>query len=408
MARDTLFSGESKNIEYKITLPDKSEKYMKTIVAFANTQGGKLIVGIDDKTHEIVGVANEILFQLMDGIANAISDSCMPQIIPDIEPQTIDGKTVIIVSVEAGKNRPYYLKSKGKENGTYIRVAGTSRQAFPEKIRELEMEGARISWDELTCVGYPVSKEATEKLCSNIENFREKVGMTERSVKKEQLISWKILKQSEGQLLATNAYALLTSDYFPFSKTQCAVFKGTDRAVFLDKREFTGPIYTQIEEAVDFVLRNIRLGATIDGLVRKEKYELPPEAIREMIINAHCHRNLLDESCIQVAVYDDRLEVTSPGGLYNGLTYEEVMNGHSKIRNKAIANIFSQMGLVEAWGSGIKRIFNAAKEYALPEPKIQEFDNMFRVELFRNNSMTESEKEAGESSEKSRRRFGYN
>lgn len=381
---------------------------MKTIVAFANTQGGKLIVGIDDKTHEIVGVANEILFQLMDGIANAISDSCMPQIIPDIEPQTIDGKTVIIVSVEAGKNRPYYLKSKGKENGTYIRVAGTSRQAFPEKIRELEMEGARISWDELTCVGYPVSKEATEKLCSNIENFREKVGMTERSVKKEQIINWKILKQSEGQLLATNAYALLTSDYFPFSKTQCAVFKGTDRAVFLDKREFTGPIYTQIEEAVDFVLRNIRLGATIDGLVRKEKYELPPEAIREMIINTHCHRNLLDESCIQVAVYDDRLEVTSPGGLYNGLTYEEVMNGHSKIRNKAIANIFSQMGLVEAWGSGIKRIFNAAKEYDLPEPKFQEFDNMFRVELFRNNSMTESEKEAGESSEKSRRRFGYN
>ena len=305
MARDTLFSGESKNIEYKITLPDKSEKYMKTIVAFANTQGGKLIVGIDDKTHEIVGVTNEILFQLMDGIANAISDSCMPQIIPDIEPQTIDGKTVIIVSVEAGKNRPYYLKSKGKENGTYIRVAGTSRQAFPEKIRELEMEGARISWDELTCVGYPVSKEATEKLCSNIENFREKAGMTERSVKKEQLINWKILKQSEGQLLATNAYALLTSDYFPFSKTQCAVFKGTDRAVFLDKREFTGPIYTQIEEAVDFVLRNIRLGATIDGLVRKEKYELPPEAIREMIINAHCHRNLLDESCIQVAIYDN-------------------------------------------------------------------------------------------------------
>ena len=407
MARGTIFSGESKNIEYKVTLPDKSEKYMKTIVAFANTQGGKLIVGVDDKTHEIVGVENEILFQLMDGIANAISDSCMPQIIPDIEPQTIDGKTVIIVSVEAGKNRPYYLKSKGKENGTYIRVAGTSRQAFPEKIRELEMEGARISWDELTCVGYPVSENVTEKLCREIKSFREKAGMTEHSVKKEQLINWKILKQNEGKLLATNAYALLTSDYFPFSKTQCAVFKGTDRAVFLDKREFIGPIYTQIESAVDFVLRNIRLGATIDGLVRKEKYELPPEAIREMIINAHCHRNLLDESCIQVAIYDNRLEVTSPGGLYNGLTYEEVMNGHSKIRNKAIANIFSQMGLVEAWGSGVKRILNAAKEYGLPEPKFQEFDNMFRVELFRNSlPMTSENKHIGETSEKHRRNIG--
>ena len=212
---------------------------------------------------------NEVLFQLMDGIANAVSDSCTPQIIPDIEPQTIEGKTVIVISVEAGKNRPYYLKSKGKENGTYIRIAGTSRQAFPEKIKELEMEGARISWDELTCVGYPVSEEATEKLCHDIENFRKKARMTEHPVKKEQLINWKILKLGEGKLLATNAYALLTSDYFPFSKTQCAVFKGTDRAVFLDKREFTGPIYLQIEEAVDFVLRNIRLGATIDGLVRK-------------------------------------------------------------------------------------------------------------------------------------------
>ncbi len=341
---------------------------------------------------------NEVLFQLMDGIANAVSDSCTPQIIPDIEPQTIEGKTVIVISVEAGKNRPYYLKSKGKENGTYIRIAGTSRQAFPEKIKELEMEGARISWDELTCVGYPVSEEATEKLCHDIENFRKKAGMTEHPVKKEQLINWKILKLGEGKLLATNAYALLTSDYFPFSKTQCAVFKGTDRAVFLDKMEFTGPIYLQIEEAVDFVLRNIRLGATIDGLVRKEKFELPPEAIREMIINAHCHRNLRDESCIQVAVYDDRLEVTSPGGLYNGLTYEEIMSGHSKIRNKGIANIFSQMGLVEAWGSGINRIFNAAKEYGLPKPEFMEFDNMFRVELFRNSlPMVQS---IGEASEK--------
>lgn len=264
-----------------------------------NTQGGKLIVGVDDTTHQVIGVENDVLFSMMDAIANAVSDACTPQIIPDIEPQTVEGKTVIVVSVEAGKNRPYYLKSKGKENGTYVRVAGTSRRAFPEKIKELEMEGARISWDELTCVGYPVTE-----------------------------------------------------------------------------------------------------AATIEGLVRKEKYELPPEAIREMIINAHCHRNLLEESCIQVAIYDDRLEVTSPGGLYNGLTYEEVMNGHSKIRNKGIANIFSQMGLIEAWGSGIKRIFTAAKEYGFPKPKFQEFDNMFRVELFRNSfSVIREGQDIGEASE---------
>ena len=97
------------------------------------------------------------------------------------------------------------------------------------------------------------------------------------------------------------------------------------------------------------------------------------------------HRNHhLDESCIQVAIYDDRLEVTSPGGLYNGLTYEEVMKGHSKIRNKLIANIFGQMGLVEAWGSGIRRIISAAGEYGLPVPTVEVFDDMFRVNLYRN------------------------
>lgn len=94
---------------------------------------------------------------------------------------------------------------------------------------------------------------------------------------------------------------------------------------------------------------------------------------------------------------NDRLEVTSPGGLYNGLIYEEVMNGHSKIRNKGIANIFSKMGLVEAWGNGIKRILNAAEEYGLPKPRFQEFDNMFRVELFRNSfPMMEENRDIGE------------
>lgn len=384
MAKDELFSGESKNVEYKVIVPDKSEKYMKTVVAFANTQGGRLVIGIDDKTHHVVGVDNDSLFQMMDALTNAISDSCEPQIIPDIEPQTVDGKTVIIITVEAGKNRPYYIKSQGKAKGTYIRVAGTSIPAHQEKISELEMEGARISWDELTCIGYEVTEEATQALCKDIEAFRKKAGLSEHKVKKEQLFNWKILKKSEGDVLASNAYVLLTSDYFQFAKTQCAVFKGTDRTVFLDKREYTGPIYKQIESAVEFVLRNIRLGATIDGLVRRERYELPIEAIREMIINAHCHRNLLDESCIQVAIYDDRLEVTSPGGLYNGLTYEEVMKGHSKIRNKLIANIFGQMGLVEAWGSGIRRIISAAKEYELPVPTVEVFDDMFRVNLYRN------------------------
>lgn len=194
MAIDDLFLGESKKIEYKSMVPEKSEKYMKSIIAFANTQGGRLIIGVDDKTHQVVGVNNDDLFQIMDSLANAISDSCEPQIIPDIEQQTVDGKTIIVVTVEVEKNRLYYIKSKGKENGTYVRVAGTSRLASADKIKELEMERARISWDELTCIGYKVPDEATQTLCNDIEEFRKKSGLVERTVNEKKLYNWKILQ----------------------------------------------------------------------------------------------------------------------------------------------------------------------------------------------------------------------
>lgn len=137
-----------------------------------------------------------------------------------------------------------------------------------------------------------------------------------------------------------------------------------------------------------FVLRNIRLGAEVKGLLRSESYELPVEAIREMIVNAHCHRNMTDESCVQVAIYDDRLEVTSPGGLYNGLTFEDMMQGHSKLRNRVVANVFSQMGLVESWGTGIKKIRDLAVKYGLSEPEFIEMPETFRVNLYRKGTET--------------------
>lgn len=402
MAIEEIIRGESKNTEFKEMLPKNSAKYMKTVIAYANTQGGKLFFGVVDETRKIVGIDESVLFQLMDSIANAVSDSCEPQIVPEIEPYTIDGKTIIIVTVSPEPQRPYFLKSKGKEKGTYIRVGATTRLASPEKIKELEMEGAKISWDELTCIGYSVTENAIKKLCRDMNTRRkemqERKNQTEKfpTVTRTNLENWKVLKKTGGEYLASNAFVLLTSDYFQFSKTQCAVFKGTDRTVFLDKREYIGPIYEQIDKAMNFVLRNIRLGAKIEGLQRKEAYELPVEAIREMIVNAHCHRNMTDESCVQVAIYDDRLEVTSPGGLYNGLTFEEALQGHSKLRNRAIANIFNQIGLIEAWGTGLQRILNAAREYGLQEPEFIEMPETFRVNLFRQSLSTDSSKNVGD------------
>lgn len=294
----------------------------------------------------------------------------------------------MVVEIYPGANRPYYFKRLGKNQGTYIRVGGTSRPADSTKIKELEMEGSNLSLDELICVGYPVTNDAISKLCSDIKQYASEAFEGEerkavREISVEKLLNWKILRGTEKTLLATNAFVLLTSEYFPFSKIQCALFKGVERDVFIDKKEYAGPLYEQIENAYQFVLRHINLGAEIEGIVRKESYELPTGAIREMIVNAVCHRNYMDNSCVQVAIYDDRLEVTSPGMLYGGLTLVEAISGRSKIRNRAIAEVFSRMEIIEEWGTGIRRIINRAREYGLPEPNFLEIGDTFRVILYR-------------------------
>ena len=412
MTMEEIVHGESKNVEFKETLPDKSEKYMKTIIAFANTQGGQLIVGVNDVTREVTGVDMDSVFKIMDRITNAVSDSCTPQIVPDITFQTIEGKTIVVVYVAPGANRPYYMKSRGKEGGTYIRVAGTSRQADADKIQELELEGARISWDELICVGYEVKENAIKKLCRDMNRYRNEMqqrkGNAEKlqQVTRAQLLNWNVIKKTEDGYLASNAFALLTGKHFYYSRTQCAVFAGTDRGEFIDKKEYDGPLYGQIEEAYAFVLRNIRRSAKVEGLIRREGHELPPDAIREMIINAHCHRNFLDNSCVQVALYDDRLEVTSPGGLCYGLTLEEAISGRSKQRNRIVAEVFNQMGLIEAWGTGLRNIRKAAKEYSLPEPQFIEMTGTFRVNLFRGLSPMEDRQKIGKTSAKNLKSIG--
>lgn len=379
--------GESATLEFKLTLPKDTEKFTRTVIAFANCQGGRIIFGIDDHSHCIVGIEADEVFPMMDAIANAISDSCTPQIIPNIEPQTIDGKNVIVVNVRPQYNRPYYLSGKGRDKGTYVRVGATSRPADEDKVTDLLMEGKRISWDELSCMEYPVVQEDVNRLCEEIRNHRIKAGLSDRLPDAGQLVSMKVLKKDELGLHASNAFALLTSSYFQFAKIQCALFKGCDRGVFIDKKEFEGPIYGQIDEAVNFVLRNIRLGVTIGKVLRHEKYELPPEAIREMIINAVCHRDYRLSSCVQVSVFDDRLEISSPGGLYNGLTFDEMIEGHSSIRNRSVATVFQQMGIIEKWGTGIRRICNLAADYGLLAPKFTISENFFTIELFRTNAL---------------------
>lgn len=384
MDKSTLLKGESKTLEFKAALSSKSESYLKTVVAFANTDGGRLIFGIDDKSRQVVGVEKDDVFKIMDAIANAVSDSCAPKIVPDISFETIEDKTVVLVDIAAGFNRPYMLKSGGLDKGVYVRVGATSRPADTEQIREMMLDGSNQSWDEQVCRSYALTDRAVKKLCSDINRYRtEKDGQNAPKTTKETLIGWGVLKQDKTEVLPTNAFALLTDNPFGQAKIQCAVFKGESKSVFLDRKEYEGSLCRLLEDAYQYVLRNIRMGAVIEGLIRQDKFELPPAAIREMICNAICHRSYMDEGMIQVSVFDDRLEVSSPGALCRGLTLKDALKGRSKPRNKVIAEVFSRMGIIEKWGTGLQRIVDLAKQESLKEPVFENNDSFFRVILYR-------------------------
>ena len=206
-----------------------------------------------------------------------------------------------------------------------------------------------------------------------------------RKITRNTLLSWKVLEEKNGRIFPTNAYILLSGkeNWEVSRKIQCGVFKGETRSIFVDKKEFEGSIIMQLEKAYQYVLEKINLGSDIVGIYRVDKYEIPPKSIREVIANAVIHRSYLEPNDIQVALCDNRLEITSPGMLLSGVNVKRMKEGYSKLRNRAIASVFAYVNIIEKWGSGIPRIMNEIREYGLQEPEFIAFENDFRVNIYR-------------------------
>lgn len=389
------YFGEDKNIEYKREIPGNHEKFLKDIIAFSNTSGGKVIVGIEDETNIVYGIGEQNPFKLSDSISNMISDACTPQIDPDITMRTLEGKTVLEVEVVPGKFRPYYIASKGKETTAYIRINGTSRPADARKLKELELEGQNLSYDKMLCIGKEYDEKEALHLCKEMKRIALEACKSEnekaevKDMTLEKLEDFGVLSKSGKKFSVTNAFELITDNKNRNAKVQCALFKGTTRDIFIDQKEFTGPIYEQVDDAYHFILRHINLGAEINGVYRSEEYELPTKAIREMVANAVVHRSYLDEACVQVCIFDDRIEVLSPGMLYGGLDIATAKMGKSRCRNEAIAEAFHYMHIIESWGTGIPRLYNKCAEYGLSEPLFEEFGDGIKVTMFRKVSNTQ-------------------
>ena len=253
----------------------------------------------------------------------------------------------------------------------------------------MELEGQSISYDSMQEIGQVYDYEKALELCRSMKKIAMDSCNTEeernaiKDMTIEKLEDFGVLCKVGNNFYPTHAFNLMTDNKNKYAKVQCGLFKGTTRDLFIDQKEFAGPIYEQVDDAYNFVLRHIDMGAEINGVYRSDSYELPISAIREMVANAIVHRSYLDRSCVQVCIFDDRIEVLSPGMLYGGIDIETAKLGKSTCRNEAIAESFHYMHIIEAWGTGLPRMINRCREYGLPDPVFEEFGDGFKVTIYR-------------------------
>ena len=360
--KELIKQPEGRRLEFKSVLPENAD-LAKTIVAFANDAGGELYIGVRNNPREVVGVAEDELIAIEEKVSSIIYDRCYPAILPEITFLTDEDKHLIKVSVYRGSTPPYYLKDKGKLQGTYIRVGSTNRLADETIIAELERRRRNVSLDSEVVVDKPAEQLNLDNF---VDVFKEKTGET---LNAQVLKKLELTKELNGITYPTNALVLFSDDelrnsMFHYAKVECARFKGTGSEEFIDQKSVMTNIATQAEDAYNFVLRHINKGATVEGVYTVSHWEYPIKAVREAIRNAIVHRDYsLTGKDVKVAVYDDMIEITSPGLLPPSIDYSAMESRQSDARNKVIAPIFKRMGIIDQWGNGLKLIFDELKAY---------------------------------------------
>jgi ATP-dependent DNA helicase RecG len=283
---------------------------------------------------------------------------------------------VLVVEVFRGNLLPYYLKSQGKNNGTYLRIGATNRKADFEHILELERQKRNQSFDEEVC-------REQDWRALDLTALMSRFAARGKPLDEEKLKNLKLIKLEQGTLYPTQGLMILLGQY-PHVVMKCARFKGTDMSVFLDRKEFSGDLLGQLEQAEAFIKNHIHLRSEINGLQRTDTFELPESALREAVVNAVVHRDYTNQGRdIKIGVYDDIVNIVSPGGFPSTLTAETLLDGRSEIRNRVIARVFKELGYIEQWGSGIQRMRSACLAMGLVEPRLREQGDFVDVEFYR-------------------------
>ncbi len=357
---------ENIDIEFK-------ELYSKTIlrevVAFANTDGGTIYVGVRDDG-SVVGIdePDETILK----ITNIIRDGILPEVVPFVQAElvTMEEKTVIKISIAVGSERPYYIRERGlTPEGVFVRRGSACQPLSVAGIREMILETSGKSYEEGRCL----LQELT------FESFTNEMSLRKIDCGKAQM---KTLHLIGADGLYTNL-ALLLSDQCPYT-IKVAIFQGKDKTLFRDRKEFSGSLLKQLNDVYQYLDMNNKTKASFKGLLREDVRDYPEEALREALLNSIMHRDYSFNGSTIINMFDDHIEFSSLGGLVTGLSMEAIFMGVSQSRNPNLAAVFYRMNLVESYGTGIDKIQRLYADSSM-SPVFQSAEGAFLVKLYNKN-----------------------
>lgn len=353
---------ESETVELKEIVVDEIKK---EIIAFANCNGGRLYIGVRDNG-EVVGLDDPDRVSLQ--VSNMVRDAIKPDVTMFLHYETIEeaGKKIVVVDIQRGTDRPYYLAKKGmRPEGVYVRQGYSSVPATDTAILRMIKETDGDRFEAMRSLNQELTFEAVKK---EFELRKVEFGP-------QQMRTLKLIDQDN---LYSNL-ALLLSDQCVHT-IKAAVFQGKDQTIFKGRREFSGSLMKQMNEVYDFIDFRNQTRATIEKLRRIDVRDYPEIAVRESLLNLLVHRDYSFSASAFIRIYEDRIELVSIGGLMPGIELEDIMEGISVCRNQDLANVFYRLHLIEAYGTGMEKIMKAY-EGMKEKPEIQTTKNTFKIIL---------------------------
>lgn len=356
---------EGKTLEFKRDL-SSPKPLLKTLVAFANTAGGRLVIGVTDD-HQTIGVDDPLTEE--ERLCNLIADAISPRLVPNVEMITVEDLTLLVIEVYLSNSRPHWLKTQGPELGVYVRLGSTNRQADRELIAELQRSVDGIAFDAL-----PMPELSMDDL--DLTSAQALFGDARR-LDEQALFTLRLLTHYQGRRVPTKGAILLFGKqrtlHFADAWIQCGRFFGTEKIDIFDHIDINAPLPKAVDEVMLFLKKHAYRSADLSDIRRKDVWSIPLGILREAVINAIVHADYSQRGApIRVVFLDDRIEIENPGLFLPGLTLEDIKQGTSKIRNTVIARVFRELRLIEQWGTGVRRIFAEAKTLGFPEPQLIE------------------------------------